>query len=60
MEIVLLIQFTKKTNKTAQIDKGTVTVNNFFGHQFADIDIRRYPDDMRILPTNSSADIYQY
>ena len=35
-------------------------VNNFFGHWFADIDIRRYPDNMRILPTNSSADIYQY
>ena len=29
MEIVLPIQFTKKTNKIAQIDKDTVTVNNF-------------------------------
>ena len=29
MEIVLPIQFTKKINKTAQIDKDTVTVNNF-------------------------------
>ena len=54
MEIVLPIQFTKKTNKTAQIDKDTVTVNNFFGHWFTDIDIRRYPEDMRILPTNNS------
>ena len=25
-----------------------------------DIDIRRYPDDMRTLPTNNSVDIYQY
>ena len=32
----------------------------FFGHWFTDIDIRRYPDDMRILPTNNSVDIYQY
>ena len=60
MEIVLPIQFTKKTNKTSQINKDTVTVNNFFGYWFTDIDIRRYPDDMRILPTNNSIDIYQY
>ena len=37
-----------------------ITVNNFFGHWFTDIDIRRYPDDMMILPTNNSIDIYQY
>ena len=60
MEIVLPIQFTKKTNKIVQINDDTVTVNNFFGHWFTDIDIRRYPDDMRIFPTNNSVDIYQY
>ena len=37
-----------------------MTVNNFFGHWFTDIDIRRHPDDKRILPTNNSLDIYQY
>ena len=37
-----------------------MTVNNFLGHWFFDIDIRRYPDDLRILPTNNSVDIYQY
>ena len=37
-----------------------ITVKNFFGHWFTDIDIRRYPDDMRLLPTNNSVDIYQY
>ena len=37
-----------------------ITVNNFFGHWFTDIDIRRYPDDMRILPADNSIDIYQY
>ena len=59
MEIVLPIQFTKKTNKTAQIDDDTLTVNNFFRHWFTDIDIRCYPDDMRKLPTNNNVDIYQ-
>ena len=37
-----------------------MTVINFFGHWFTDIDIRRYPDDMMILPTNNSVDIYQH
>ena len=37
-----------------------MTVNNFFWHWFTDIDIKRYLDDMGILPTNDSEDIYQY
>ena len=37
-----------------------ITVNNFFGHWFTDIAIRQYPDNMRLLPTNNSVDIYQY
>ena len=57
MEICLPIQFYSKT-KTKLVN--IMTVNNFFGHWFTDIDIRRYPDDKRILPTNKSLDIYQY
>ena len=41
------------------MDAQMVTVNNFLGHWFTDIDIRCYPDDTRILPTNNSVDIYQ-
>ena len=37
-----------------------ITVNNFFGHWFTDIDIRQYPDDMRLLPTNNSVAIHHY
>ena len=37
-----------------------IMVNKFFGHWFIDIDIRQYPDDLRVLPTNNSVDIYQY
>ena len=37
-----------------------ITVNNFFGHWFTDVNMTRYPDDTRILPTNNSVDIYQY
>ena len=32
------------------MDAQMVTVNNFLGHWFTDIDIRCYPDDTRILP----------
>ena len=60
MEIALPIQFTKSTNKEQQMGKDLVTVNNLFGHWLTDIDIRCYPNDMRILPTSNSVDIYQY
>ena len=60
MEICLPLKFTKKSNKALQMDAQMMTVNNFFVHWFTDIDIRRYPDDMMILPTNNSVDIYQY
>ena len=42
------------------MDDHMMTVNNFFGHWFTDIDIRRYPDDMMILPTNNSVSIANY
>ena len=60
MELVLPIQFTKSTNNAAQMDGNIITVNNFFGHWITDIDIRRYPDDKRILPTNNNVDVYQF
>ena len=60
MEICLPLKLTKKSNKALQMVAQIMTVNNFFGHWFTDIDIRRYPDNMRILPTNNSVDIYQY
>ena len=60
MEICLPLRFTQKTNTNLQLDGQMMTVNNFFGHWFIDIDIRRYPDGLRVLPSNNSVDIYQY
>ena len=60
MEICLPLKFTKRTNKAQQMDLNMMTVNNFFEHWFTDIDIRRYPDDMVILPTNNSVSIANY
>ena len=42
------------------MDIDMITVNNFFGYWIKDIDIRQYPDDTRILPTNNNVDVYQY
>ena len=60
MKICIPIQFTKKSNKAAQMDANMITVNNFFGHWFTDIDIRWYPDDMMILLTSNSVSIANY
>ena len=54
------VKIYKKSNKALQMDAQMMKVNNFFGDWFADIDIRHYPDNLRILPTNNSVDIYQY
>ena len=42
------------------MDDYTITVNIFFGHWITIIDIRHYPDDTRILPTNNNVNVYQF
>ena len=42
------------------MDSDVITVNNFFGHWITDIDIRRYPDDTRILLTNNNVDVLKF
>ena len=58
MTIVLPIYFKKSTDKTADVD--VVMVNNFFVHWLKEIDIRCYPNDVRILPTNNTVKVYNY
>ena len=48
----------KATNKAQNDD--VITVNNFFCHWLKEINARRYPDDLRILPTNNTVELYQY
>ena len=36
------------------------TVDNFFCHWLKEINARRYPDNVRILPTSNTVEIYQY
>ena len=58
MCIFLPIQIKKATNKAQNVD--VITVNNFVCHWLKEIDARRYPDDVGILPTNKTVEIYQY
>ena len=58
MCIVLPIKIKKSTDKTANVN--VIRVNNFFCYWLKEIDARRYPDDVRILPTNNTVQIYQY
>ena len=65
--IVIIVQWKyvyqlslQNSNKAQQMDANMITVNNFFGHWFTDIDIRHYPDDMTILPTNNTVNIYEH
>ena len=60
MEIVLPVSFVKKSNKTVQLDDKLMPVNNFFCRWFTEIDIKRYQDDMRILPTDKTLQIDDY
>ena len=58
MCIVIPIQIKKTTNIAQNVN--VITVNNLFCHWLKEIDARRFPDDVRILPTNNTVEIYQY
>ena len=42
------------------ITVGVITVNNFFARWIKEIDIKRYDDDVPILPLTNTVIIYQY
>ena len=54
MHLCIPLQIKKSTNTDADIDDDFMTVNNFFTHFIKEIDIRRYGDDIRILPTKTA------
>ena len=58
--VVLPIQINKKTDKMVDIDATMITVNNFLSRWPKEVDIKRYPDDVRITPTNNTVSIADY
>ena len=53
MDLCIPLQINKSTNTANDIDADLMTLNNFFVHFVKEIDIRRYDDDIRMLPTNN-------
>ena len=60
IELCLPMTFRKKSNKAQPIDGNMIPVNNFFTHWVKDVNIKRYGDDIVILPVNKTLDIYRY
>ena len=60
MVLYLPIAFRKKTNKAAAIDATMIPVNNFFAHWIKDVTVKRYGDDIAVLPINTTLDTYRY
>ena len=60
MVLCLPIAFRKRTNKAAAIDATMIQVNNFFAHWIKDVTVKRYNDDIAVLPINTTLDTYRY
>ena len=60
MVLCLPISFRKRTNKATAIDGDMIPVNNFFAHWIKNVTVKRYGDDIAVLPINTTLDIYRY
>ena len=58
--LCLPVTFRKPLDKAAAIDDDIIPVNNFFAHWVKDLNIKRYGDDIAVLPINKTLDIYRY
>ena len=52
--------YNQKKKSALAIDADMITVNNFFAHWIREISIKRYGDDISILPLNNVIEIYRY
>ena len=60
VHLVFPLKIKKETNNTSDILASEITVNNFFAHWIREIDIKRLGDDVPILPTPNTVEIYKY
>ena len=58
--LCLPITFRKRTNKAQAIDATMIPVNYFFAHWIKDVTVKRYGDDIAVLPANTILDTYRY
>ena len=60
VHIVFPLKIKKKTNVANDILATEITVNNFFAHWIKETDIKRLGDDVPVLPTTNTIEIYKY
>ena len=60
MHLCMPMKIKKNTNVATDIEEDFIMVNNFFAHFIKEIHIKRYGDDVRILPTNNTVHVYRY
>ena len=60
MVLCVPIAFRKRTNKAQAISAAMIPVNNFFAHWIKDITMKRYGDDIAVLPINTTSEAYRY
>ena len=54
------ITIRKKSNVTQTIDAEMIMINSFFAHWIREANIKRYGDDITILPLNKVIEIFCY
>ena len=50
----------KRTNQANDITADEITVNKFFAHWIKEIGIKRYGDNLSILPLTNTVEVYKY
>ena len=60
MVVCFPIAFRKRTNKAQAINANIIPVNNFFAHWIKDITVKRYGDDIAVLPINTTLKTCRY
>ena len=60
MVLCLPVTFRKKTNKNNSVANTMIPVNNFFAHWIKDVTVKRYGNEIAVLPINTTLDTYRY
>ena len=54
------LKLKSKANNDDDFAARTITVNIFFAHWIKEINLVRYGDDVPVLPTTNTVDVYRY
>ena len=60
VHLVFPLRIKNRTNYANDILASEIPVNNFFAHWIKEIDIKRYGDDLPVLPLTNTVEIYKY